>query len=94
MTVAQRLIADSSSAEAAREAALFMAEHLPENRPVVLTEAAIHAALEGDAVAFSLAIAPEGMPEEDELEALRELQSQPELSKTISFEALKAELTK
>jgi hypothetical protein len=92
MTVGQRLLAIAPSRDAARTAAEFIAEHLPENHEVVLGEDAIHAALDGDAVAFSLAIAPEAAPQPDELEALRELQEQPELRETIPLEDLRAKL--
>ncbi len=92
MTVGQRLLAVSASRDAARAAAEFITEHLPENRLVILTEDALHAAVDGDEVAFSLAIASEAAPDVDELEALTELQSQPALRETISLEDLRTEL--
>ncbi len=92
MTVGQRLLAVFSSRDAARAAAQFIAEHLPENHPVVLTEDAVHAAVGGDEVAFSLAIASEAAPDVHEFEALSELQNQPELRKTIALEDLRTDL--
>jgi hypothetical protein len=86
MTVAERLNAGASSAEALREAEIFIVEHLPLDRAVLLTDDAIHAALHADPVRFALAIAPEVEPEPDELEALRELDAEPERPRTVTLE--------
>lgn len=89
MTLAQRLADDAHSLSDAMRAERFLIEHLPTDQPIILTDAAVRAALAGDPVALALSIAPEEALEPDELLALQEFDADPDRDQFVNAEEIR-----
>lgn len=91
VTVHDRLVALGADDRETLDAEALLARVVPLGRPIVLTEEVIAAARAGDAALVSLLIAPEVVPDADDVAAIGEAAALDDGSRT-SLEQLRGEL--